>query len=175
MQAIYIIIKAFLRICLFKYKPQDLPASSLLLTLMLVIYTSLSGLLAPNSLSVWQSLLWSLVETGLFVVLVSSLLYVIKHPRRITQTLTALMGTNALLSLLSLPFIFWLDYGKTNNLDLTLPTILLLMMMFWNVAIHVYVLRHALNVTTFSALVITIILLSLMGTVLLSLFPLVEV
>jgi hypothetical protein len=175
MRTISIIIKAFLHLCLFKSKPQDLPASSLLLGLMLIIYMLMSGILAPAPLSRGQSFLWSFVETGLLVILVSSLLYVIKHPRRITQTLTAMMGANAFLSLLSLPLMVWRDYSESHNLDLGMPSLLFLIVMFWNIAVQVYILRHALNVTTFSAFIITIILLSLMGTLLLSLFPMVRI
>jgi len=175
MRTIYIIIKAFLHLCLFQSKPQDLPASSLLLGLMLIIYMLMSSILAPASLSAWQGFLWSFTETGLLMILVSSLLYVIKHPRRITQTLTAMMGTNALLSFLSLPLIIWLDYGESHNLNLGIPSFLFFIMMFWNIAIQVYIMRHALSVTTFSAFIITIILLSLMGTILLSLFPIVKI
>lgn len=171
MQTIYIIIKAFLQLCLFKYKPQDFPASVILLIMVLAVYMLLSGMLAPVSLSAWQRFLWSFSETGLLVVSVTSLLLIIKHSRRILQTLIALAGANSLLSLFSVPFVIWLDQGENYNLDLAIPTIILLILMFWSIAVHVHVLRHALNVSPFTALVITIILLSFIGTILLSLFP----
>ncbi len=85
------------------------------------------------------------------------------------------MGANAFLSLLSLPLMVWRDYSESHNLDLGMPSLLFLIVMFWNIAVQVYILRHALNVTTFSAFIITIILLSLMGTLLLSLFPMVRI
>ncbi|MEZ5672143.1 MAG: hypothetical protein R3E08_07045 [Thiotrichaceae bacterium] len=112
MKTIYIFIQAFLQICLFKHKPQDLPASTTLLIMVLAIYMLMSAILAPASLSMGRSFLWSLVETVLLTGSVASLLYMTKRPERITQTLTALAGTDSLLSLLSVPFVIWIDQGK---------------------------------------------------------------
>lgn len=174
MNALYIILKSFFHLCLFRYKPQDLPHSRLLLTVTLIFYMILSGVLAPEPLIFPQHLLWSVIESGLLVILISSLLYIIKRPRRIVQTLTALLGTNALLSLLSVPLVIWLGQAESLNSSKDMPTLLLIFLMFWNMSIHVYILHHALDISVFTALVITIILLALMGTVLLSIFPAVQ-
>jgi hypothetical protein len=174
MNATYIILKTFLYLCLFRYKPQDLPHSLFLLTVTLTFYMILSGVLAPDPLVFPRNIVWSMAETGLVVILISSLLYVIKRPHRAPQTLTAILGTNALLSLLSLPLILWLGYVESSEMSKDIPTLLLIMLMFWNIAVHVYILHHALEVSVFTGLVLTIILLALMGTVLLSMFPSVQ-
>lgn len=174
MNATYIILKAFFHLCLFRYKPQDLPRSLFLLTVTLIFYMLLSGVLAPEPLIFPQNVIWSVVETSLTVILISSLLYIIKRPRRIVQTLTAILGTNALLSLLSVPLAMWLGQVESLNLSKEIPTLLLISLMFWNIAVHVYILHHALDISVFTALVITVILLALMGTVLLSVFPVVQ-
>lgn len=171
MNATYIILKSFFHLCMFRYKPQDLPYSFFLLTVTLTFYMLLSAALAPEQVSFPQNIVWSLTETGLVVMLISSLLYITKRPRRIVQTLTAILGTNTLLSMLSLPLILWLGQTESLNLSKDIPTIMLIVLMFWNIAVHVYILRHALEISVFSALVITIVLLALMGTVLLSIFP----
>lgn len=132
----------FLDICLFRKGPQDVPSSMALLKMCLLAYV-LSGLLVlilnvPVSVAILQILL--------DLVLLSGLLYLAlilrRHPQRFEQTLSALTGTGALITLLALPLMSWIVHQQSGS-DTQLPSILLLALMVWSIAIMAHILRQA--------------------------------
>ena len=67
-----------------------------------------------------------------------------RHPLRFEQTLSALTGTGTLMGLLALPLMVWIVQQSPDG-DIALPSLLLLGLMAWNIAIMAHILRHALN------------------------------
>lgn len=135
----------FFDICLFRKGPQDVPASSALLKMCLLAYGA-SGLLV---LIINTALPVALLQILLDLALLSGLLYLglvfHRHPRRFEQTLSALTGSGALMGLLALPLMSWLTHQAQGE-DVALPSMLLLALMIWSIAIIAHVLRHACNV-----------------------------
>lgn len=136
----------FLDICLLRKGPQDTPASMALLKICLLAY-ALSGLLvllfstpAPVALS----------QILLDMVLLSGLLYLAltlrRHPKRFEQTLSALTGTGALMGLLALPLMSWIIHQE-EGANTALPSLLLLVLMVWSIAIMAHILRHAFEIS----------------------------
>jgi hypothetical protein len=74
--------KAFIDICLLRKGPQDLPNSSVLLTLCLIFYTLLDVLLTVQTRPFTDALLVSLVDVG-FLLLVTAL--ILKQHRHIER------------------------------------------------------------------------------------------
>jgi len=134
----------FLDICLFRKGPQDLPASAVLMKLCLLAYGGsgffvlLLGAPAPVAL----------LRIFLDLVLLAGLLHLVlllnRHPGRFEQTLTALTGAGTLMGLLALPLVHWIVRQETGA-DTTLPSLLMLGLMVWSVAIIAHILRHALD------------------------------
>ena len=134
----------FLDICLFRKGPQDVPASMALLKLCLLAY-GLSGLLVlligtPAPVALLQILLDLVILSGLLYL--ALLLY--RHPGRFEQTLSALTGSGTLMGLLALPLISWLAHLSPDG-DAELPSLLLLALMAWSIAIMAHILRQAFN------------------------------
>ncbi|MCP5159023.1 MAG: hypothetical protein H6974_07470 [Gammaproteobacteria bacterium] len=139
MQALF---NLFLDICLFRKGPQHIPISVTLLKVCILAY-GLSSLLVlvlstPASVAILQILLDLLLLSGLLYLALT--LY--QYPQRFEQTLSALTGTGALMGLLALPLISWIVQQQPGN-DTQLPSILLLVLMVWSIAIMAHILRQA--------------------------------
>jgi hypothetical protein len=139
------LFELFLDICLFRKGPQDVPAEMALLKLCLLGY-GLSGfavllLNTPAPVAVLQILLDLVLLAGfLHLALLMS-----RHPRRFGQTLSALTGTSTLMGLLALPLMVWIVRQGADG-DIQLPSLLLLVLMAWSIAIIAHILRHALDI-----------------------------
>ncbi|MEN8219113.1 MAG: hypothetical protein ABFS56_22650 [Pseudomonadota bacterium] len=155
MHSLQILSSAFFDICRLRLRPQNLPASSVLLGLTLLLYLVVTGILSLMQFPVKEAMLLTLIETGLLVVLTSSLLYITHYATRITQTITALAGTNSLLGIFTFPPLLWINFY---NGDVSLPVLLLLGLIAWNFVIHAHILRHALAVSFFMGFNLTLII-----------------
>jgi hypothetical protein len=137
----------FLDICLLRQGPQQVPASQVLLRLTLLTY-GISGLLVSllgNDL--FTSLLLVLVDIALLTGLTYGVLRLRGYGQRFVQTLTALLGTGALLQLLVLPVLIWL-YQETGRDGVPeLPSLVWLVWLAWFTAIMAHILHHALSVS----------------------------
>lgn len=140
----YAIFDLFLDICLFRKGPQHVPHSATLLTICLLGY-ALSGLwlLALN-----LPLPLAVLQVFLDLLLLSGLLYlalVVQHQRqRFAQTLCALTGSGALMTLLAIPLMAWIAH-QAPAAALELPALLLLGLMLWSIALLAHILRHAFS------------------------------
>ncbi|MGH8498363.1 MAG: hypothetical protein ACRERV_06110 [Methylococcales bacterium] len=134
-------MKKFLDICLFRLGPQDLPASAFLFGLVLC----LNGIVGLVILSIEAPLLTAiaefLVSLGLLVGFIWILLALDGKTLRFQQTLTALLGTDIVISLAALPFLIWISFDH----HFTAATYLLVASMIWNVAVVGHIIRHALS------------------------------
>ena len=135
----------FFDICLFRKGPQDVPAGMALLKLCLLGY-GLSGLAmlllsTPFPVAILQILLDLVLLAGLLHLA----LLARRHPRRFEQTLSALTGTGALIGLLALPLVAWISQQGAEG-GIQLPSLLLLALMAWSIAIMAHILRHALDI-----------------------------
>jgi hypothetical protein len=145
MRALLDLFDLFLDICLFRRGPQDVPAGMPLLKLCLLGY-GLSGFLVlllstPPPVAILQILLDLVLLAGLLQLA----LLARRHTQRFTQTLSALAGTGTLMGLLALPLMGWIVRQGSDG-DIQLPSLLLLGLMAWSIAIMAQILRHALDV-----------------------------
>lgn len=171
MHTFQVLTLSFFNLCRFRLKPQDLPASTVLLGLTLLFYTLTSVVLSLVHVSLPQAMLSSLVETLLLVALVSSLLLITHHFGRIIQTLTALAGADSVFGILSGLPMFWLHSASLNHSDMTIPLLLLLALIIWSLVVYAHVLRHALEVSFFTSFVLSLMIFILMTDALILLFP----
>ena len=139
------LFREFLNICLFKKAPQDLPASSSLLGVMLVASTIASLIVARSGLG-WPDVVQSAVaETLYMVTAIYVLLKLQGRQLRWSQTVTAMAGTNVVLVVISLPILVWLLSARSAEADATLPSLLFLGLIIWNVLILGHIFRHAFS------------------------------
>jgi len=169
MNSLHVFWSTFFNICRLRLKPEDLPYSNTLLSVTLLTYTIISFFLSLLQFSAQEALLSAVVDTGLLVILISSLLFFANHSTRITQTLTALAGANCVLGIISFPLIFWFGFSE-NHLSVAI-ILLLLAFLVWNMSVYAHIIQHALTVPFFVGALLTIVIYSLTFSVMNSLIP----
>ena len=163
--------KAFLDICLLRKGPQDLPKSSVLLTLCLILYTALDVLLTVQTRSFTDALLVSLVDVGFLLLVTSLILKQHRHYERWGQTMTALFGTGVILGI----FIFPLVYGGVQNRYedwlQQIIVVLFLVMVIWNIAVLAHIVRHAISTSMGIGIMIAILYIWMSSLLITMIFP----
>lgn len=140
------LIKMFWGICAVKAAPQDLPASSFLLGLALLAYLVTGAVVAAFQWPLSQAILAAFLDTVFLTVLSRVLLWARMLSGRFVQTLTALAGCGAVMTVIALPLVMWQSFvGVTDANAPTLPSWLLMIWMIWNVVVVGHILRHALS------------------------------
>ena len=136
----------FWGICAVKAAPQDLPASSFLLGLALLAYLVTGVVVAAFQWPLSQAILAAFLDTVFLTVLSRVLLWARMLSGRFVQTLTALAGSGAVMTVIALPLVMWQSLvGATDANAPTLPSWLLMIWMIWNVVVVGHILRHALS------------------------------
>ena len=146
---------SFYDICRFRLLPKNLPHSSKFLIFTLLFYIIISILIATLQLSLKDAVLSILVDAGMLIVLISSLLYMAHCPSRITQTLTALFGINCVFEMMSIPLLVWITMATG---DVSIPILLIAGVMIWKTIVYAHILRHALEVPFFMGFILIIII-----------------
>jgi len=151
------LMRTYIDICLLRANPQDLPASTFLLALAILWYYLGSLILAMVSLDFGIAFLFALVDTLLLSVLAWLLLWTRNLASRFEQTLSALAGTGALLSVFGWPILLW-EHTMAGDLnEAVLPAMLLLVIMIWNIVVIGHILRHALSTSMAFAAALSIL------------------
>ena len=136
-------LRFFIRLARLQQAPQDLPASTPLLLICLLVNV-LVGVAGGSRYfgSVGTALLANLLDVAVVAGMVWLLLSVNKHQVRFVQTTTALYGVGALFGLLML-----LVDGLTLGGGGPVAGLLMLALLVWAHVTMGHVLRHALNQT----------------------------
>ncbi len=152
------LFKVFVDIALWRKGPQQLPASGLLLFITVAIYGALALALGsvvgrPED----RLALRTVLELGLGLGWIWLLLALFRRSTRFFQTATAILGTTALLT----PLVLGLQavlvrLGQTHVL--TVPLLFgLLTVVVWYLLITAHILRSALEVSLFVAVLLTLL------------------
>lgn len=143
----------FWNICTLTKGPQILPVSVLLLTLTIIVNT----LLDVINLSVIVEAKWSVIlilslsYTGGLIVSLSVIMWIMKYQQRILQTLTALFGSGAIISVFALPFLLM---TRTSPDEPSIFSIFILSINIWSLAVTAHIFRHALSISLLLAWVL---------------------
>jgi hypothetical protein len=140
------LFRAFLQIIMRRLGPEDLPDSRLLAIICLNAYV-LSQV--PPALQVygasWITASAIAIDVLMLVGAVWALLRLTGHSQRYRQTLTALLGTNALLTLPLVPLNFWLERFTQAGHAPAGPSIAILLLITWSLTVQAHILARALS------------------------------
>lgn len=151
------ILRTVFHLCLLRAGPQDLPASATLFGQALAAYAVAGWIVAVPELGGKNAAWLVLTDIVIIVVLTHFALRVWNFPRRQRQTLTALFGTGALFGFIGWPLIEWRAALGDQIEDIVRPTILLLVLMLWNLAVIGHILRHALSTSLINGILLAIL------------------
>ncbi|MFO1434001.1 MAG: hypothetical protein U1F76_28570 [Candidatus Competibacteraceae bacterium] len=139
------LFELFLAICLLRKGPQDVPASPVLLRLTLLSYGISGVLMRLLDADLPTALTLTVLDSALLAGLAYGALTLRHYPSRLTQTLTALLGTGTLLQLLALPLMLLLQQDVVAANAPVWLVLLWLGLFIWSIVIMAYILRHALS------------------------------
>lgn len=151
-----IILRLF-DICAFRAGPQDIPASVGLLQGLLVvsILVEVAGGLAFNA--VQRALADGLFELIVIAVLLYAALNWQGKRGRFLQVYTAIIGTDVIMSALSLPLFFAMGDAIEAKESLGNYAVIALLFLVWEVNVLASILRHAFDIHFGYALVLSVI------------------
>jgi hypothetical protein len=137
----YDIIKLLFEICLFKKGPQDMPYSVWLLRLLMVVYASVTALMLSIHFERLAVFLQLAIDILLVVGFVWLLLSVSRRLGRFNQTLSSVLGTDAMISFMALPGMATLELRQGGL------TVLLIIfaLMAWHWAVLGHIISKALD------------------------------
>lgn len=142
------LFKRFLDICLLRMAPQDLPASSFLLGLSLLMYAAVSLMMGLQSLAPAPAISLTVVDTGLLAGLLWVLLWIRDMLSRFQQALTALYGAGAVMQLIATPLVLWqpaVVEAEQMTPGMVLASVLLWLWLLWNLVVIGHILRHTVS------------------------------
>ena len=152
------LIRPFVSICLLRLRPQDLPASNLLLALATFTYVVITTVAHSALLPPADALLSGIVDSVLLCTLTLSLLYVCRRRGRAVQTLTALVGAGAVTTMVAIPFLSWrvsiMQAGGPAGVEM----VGIVVIVVWNLVVIAHVLRHALSISYLGGAVVAIVM-----------------
>ena len=135
------IIKLLFDICLFKKGPQDLPYTLWLLRLLLGVYVSIRILMLRIHFDWLSVLLQVIVEIFLVAGFVWIILYLARKLGRFYQVISAVLGTDALISFFALPGMASMETGQGG----LLVFLVMLSLIGWHWAVTGHIIRNALE------------------------------
>jgi predicted neutral ceramidase superfamily lipid hydrolase len=139
------IIQAFLNIALRRLGPEDLPDSNFLLGVTFIIYLltqlPMAWIVFGSTNDIARILL---VDATLLIFFLWALLSFTGHRSRLRQTLTAVAGTGALLSILSIPFNVWYATLANPETGPLIPSVIIALIVLWSFVIDGHIISRAI-------------------------------
>ena len=163
-KTIDVLFNTFLNMCIFRYKPQDLPQSYDLLMLCLFIYTAINALLAMTTAPFIRALQISVLDTVIIAVITITILKLNRHYERWIKTLMALTGTGCIIGLFALPLFTGAFLLQVSELVQSVILMIYLALLIWNIVIMGHILRHAMETTLGVGIVFALIYLIISST-----------
>ncbi len=139
-------VQALLNIALRRSGPEDLPDSTFLLGLTVAFYLVTQ---APLALMAYGSSEASLRAVAIGLVLLFgglwALLVLTGHRARYRRAVTAMLGTSALLSAISLPFSVWRQAAADIGSGVAMPSTIIFGIMLWSISIDGHIVARAIS------------------------------
>jgi hypothetical protein len=165
------LILAFVEIAFHRRGPDALPASRFLVGVLLVVYLLVAFGALRASADVAHPIALLASDTAFYFVFVWSVLKAFDRERRFKQTWSALLGTDTLLNVLSVPLLVLSQSLKTAHADTSVPDILSVLLWAWSIDISGFIVSRALDRTYLLGVAIMLGYVLLSISLRVSLFP----
>ncbi|MFW2374874.1 MAG: hypothetical protein ACN4GM_17250 [Gammaproteobacteria bacterium] len=146
----------FLKICLLSQGPQDLPYSSGLLRVALLVYFA-TGVLGLTTLMTFEeSLPVMLVDIALLMTYSGLVLKAFNKTQRFVQMVSALAGVGAIFQLVEWPLQLMIASSAAATQLSAEVSIILLVAVSWNLAVFAHIFRETFEIRLLSAFLLTV-------------------
>ena len=163
---------AFANICRFKTGPQDLPASNHLL-IVAAVFSGIVNFIGYRTAFHGSTFLIIAVAFSDIVITAAvyiGIVYLNRKPERVVQTLTAILGTTALLSLLKLPIHLFAPDVALQDASMQLLFFPIIIEV-WMLAVIAWIIKNTLETSFGIGVFVSFVGHSISKILLLSLYP----
>lgn len=143
-------LKHYLKMSVFLSSPSNLPFNPRTILLTLLAYVLVGYALLGNERTLLSIFGQIMIEVGILYAISSVVLKLVKKPERLIQTMSALIGINLIVSLVSIPLFYLLSSpspDQVNPMAFQINIILLL----WNLAIISLIFKRSFQINTLLA------------------------
>ena len=142
-------LRFYYDLCLLKAAPQDAPGSKNAFYTALFVYLTIGTFITSFSQGLVVSVIVALLQAIIFIFITNLIMWVKKTPERFFQTVTALMGSGALLALVAIPVVY-LGTSTTPGVEQSAPVSFLwmisILILVWETVVIGNILRHAMEI-----------------------------
>jgi len=150
-----ILLRIFVDLCLIKKGPQDVPDSIALLKVVFFIYFLSGTLLLSSSMEFSEAIVQSFIETlllGLFIYLLV-IFFAVKN--RFNQSVIAIYGSGALITILSAPFVFLMGNMEKNDGSTGAVGLVVFLIVCWSFIVIANIIRETIQKSLGISLLLT--------------------
>ena len=158
-------IQTLIQICLFRARPQDLPASRRILIFTIVAAFVLSVIRISQVSEGISPIMISLIQIGLLALGLRILLILFSKRERWLQSATGVFGCSSVLMLAATPILMITESSVSG-----LANLILVAMNVWSFAVIVFILRETLEIRLLLAFLLTFALEVISAIVMLQMF-----
>lgn len=151
------LLKFFYEMCLLRKNPQDLPHSVFLLQFLLLANFCINLVINLATMPLSVAFMLALLAIMLVVSLTTLLLQNFKFSARLTQTLTAIFGTDLIIAVPAIGLRYWLHWLEVEKQNADLAVILWMLVFLWNLLVTAHIIRHAIGKSFGIGLIVSII------------------
>ncbi len=144
-----LILKFYWQMCLLRSGPERLPASTFVLGLSLVLYfivAMATNLLSRDDIGVLKATAFIAIGLGVEASIVAALLAFKSLGNRFIQTMSALLGANTLILVMTLPISILLTSTEEPSMRMLFETVFLGIFVWW-LSIAGFILHRAADVS----------------------------
>jgi CDP-diglyceride synthetase len=139
------LILVFFEITLHRRGPEQLPSSQFFFLSVLAVSVCVDLLVLLVDEVAARTVFVTLFTTALDIAFVWAVLRTFDRERRFRQTMSAMLGVNAILSLFIVPLALWSQALDVPEGEIALPWVFLLVLAIWSIDIAGFVLARALD------------------------------
>lgn len=139
------LFRAFWLVAILKMTPQAIPASRVLLGLMVAAHFTIGLLLAVTSIPAGAALVTAFLGSAVMLAYVYLILWMRGTRQRFVQSVTALAGCEAMIGLIALPMTYLFHVGGSES---GLIAIFSLLIFAWNIVIAAHIFQHTFTITS---------------------------
>jgi hypothetical protein len=147
-------LKLFAQLSVFVSSPANLPYSPACLLLTLLAYLATGFFLLGDQFSLPIIAAMVVIEILLLLAISFIMLKFSKHSERLLQTITALVGVNLFMGLVSIPVFALLPVSPAAEQPGSLTLQINLLLLFWNLAVISLIFKRAFEIRTLFAVII---------------------
>jgi len=162
----YELAQLFFQIAIFRLGPQDVPASPLVLKLVIPVYIAINYLVLLLNGATAGAVLQIGVDFLLIAGFCWPLLFFSGKPARFPQTFAAMLGVDSVISFCALPAVATLNTHANN-----LAYFSMLGLVLWHWLASGHIIRHALDRSLFFGLGLALLYMMLSSQIMTALFP----